>query len=198
MRTTAQILDMLTKVEVPPPVDMPFGPFATEDLVSHHIKAWADDPSKGSGAFNICSNGKRSGPYPRLRFKCSDCVKCGEMLWTAEYQQGVEGWVLSSGTFKHNHALLQDEAVLRASSGGYKGGNMHPDVVSLGTLLAEAGMSASQMIPALEEKNKQLGIETGTLTYPIVYERFIRSSAAERMLDTQGLMEMLQKRVLCQ
>ena len=75
---------------------------------------------------------------------------------------------------------------------------MHPDVVSLGTLLAEAGMSASQIIPALEEKNKQLGIEIGTLTYPIVYERFIRHSAAERMLDTQGLMEMLQKRVPCQ
>ena len=198
LRTTVKILEALTKVEVPPPADIPIGPFPGEDLVSHHIKSWADDPSKGGGAFNISSNGKRPQGYPRLRFKCSDCVKFSKMLWAAEYQQGVEGWVLSNGTFKHNHALLQDEAVLRASSGGHKGGNMHPDVVSLGTLLAEAGMSASQIIPALEEKNKQLGIEIGTLTYPIVYERFIRHSAAERMLDTQGLMEMLQKRVSCQ
>ena len=169
----------------------PLGPWSNIDDAQYQLYTWATNPSTGCGGFCMVENGSRS--RVRRKYRCSDCGPAGAGMWALEIEETSSGWVPVSinNSHKNDHPLKQTMAEAMAQRNGM---TFHPEIAELGRFLGAGHLTASEMAPLFEQKAKEIGIpEPYPWDYSAIYDKFVRNQNSEA-LDTQGLVELLQKR----
>jgi hypothetical protein len=184
-------------------VEMPTGPFATDELAKAEINAWAGDRGTAGGGFGVFWSSLKpavlSGRGSRgilHRLAChNNSLKHGKCTWSLVLEECQEGWAIRSfhphdgAESGHNHPLIQTAVEARARSSMRE---IPRELVDIGKALVLSGVQPNQVFRFLKEQAEKDGAEA-LFTYQDVYHA-CGASTGERRLDATNLVEMLNKR----
>ena len=176
---------------------IPPGPLTGTHLeLKELVKGCTINVDKGQGGFPIrighhCLDGLKGTVCELL---CSTCYSPENKFHSSDekcrmrYEYTGSGWVLYEFNASHVHALSSSKAETMVSASGRQ---VSPEFDELGSLLAESGFSAKDIVRVFQTKSKREGNCEPMFNYEDVYSKFIRSTAAARALDVTGVLEHL-------
>jgi hypothetical protein len=188
-------------------LQVPTGPWPTDELAKAAINAWAGDRNVAGGGFAVSWGsgikpavassrlGRDRGRLHTLichNHSNSSGTKC---TWALTLEECQEGWAIRSyhphdgAENGHNHSLIQTAVEARARSSMRE---ISRELVDIGKALVLSGVQPNQVFRFLKEQAEKDGAEA-LFTYQDVYHA-CGASTGERRLDATNLVEMLNKR----
>jgi len=187
-------------------MEVPTGPWQTDELAKVDINAWALKRNLAGGGWAVFwSSLKPALISPRGAAHdrgCLHTLACHNRrnsitpcTWTLTLEECQEGWAIRSyhphdgEESGHNHSLIHTAVEAKARSSMR---DIPRDLVDIGKALIQAGVEPSRVFTFLKQQAERDGAEA-LFTYQDVYHA-CGASTGERRLDATNLVEMLRTR----
>jgi hypothetical protein len=189
-------------------MEVPTGPWQTDELAKVDINAWALNRKLAGGAFSVkwgsskpaVTSGSARDRGRLHTLICHNRRGGGDgppCTWSLTLEECQEGWAIRSyhphdgeeSGNGHSHSLAQTAVEAKARSSMRE---IPRDLVDIGKALIKAGVQPSRVFMVLKQQAEEDGAEA-LFTYQDVYHA-CGASTGERRLDATNLVEMLRTR----